>query len=138
MNIQVSVMVWTVICFLLLVLILKKLLFDPMLRTMDARGARVAAAKKRHEEQEQASAAAQAAEKEAFRRESVQAKNDAERMIVREQESAADLLAEANAEEQNERERYEKTLICEKETLLSEVSGEAEKLAELFVLTLTS
>ena len=49
MNIQVSVMVWTVICFLLLVLILQKLLFAPMLRMMDARTARIAAAKKRGE-----------------------------------------------------------------------------------------
>ena len=138
MNIQVSVMVWTVICFLLLVLILKKLLFDPMLRMMDARGERIEAAKQRHEEKLRTEEAARAAAAEAFRRESVQAKNDAERMIVQERGRADEQLEKIRSEEQNERERYEKTLFCEKEALTSDLSCEAEKLAELFVLRLTS
>ena len=102
MNIQVSVMVWTVICFLLLVLILQKLLFAPMLRMMDARTARIAAAKKRHEDNENAEKAAKAAADEAFRESTVKAKNDAERMIVQGQEEADRLLAAARTEEQNE------------------------------------
>lgn len=137
MNIQVSVMVWTVICFLLLVLILKKLLFDPMLRMTDAREERVEAARKHRKEREEAEAAAKTAAGEAFQQESVQAKNNAERMIVQEQENTADLLAKAECEEQNERERYEKTLANEKEALSAEVSAEAERLAVLFVSRLT-
>ncbi len=37
MNIQVSVIIWTVICFVLLMLILKNLLFKPVLELMDKR-----------------------------------------------------------------------------------------------------
>ena len=37
MNFQPSIMVWTVICFLLLMVILKKLLFAPVLKVMDSR-----------------------------------------------------------------------------------------------------
>lgn len=138
MNIQVSVMVWTVICFLLLVLILQKLLFAPMLRMMDARTARIAAAKKRHEDNENAEKAAKAAADEAFRESTVKAKNDAERMIVQGQEEADRLLAAARNEEQNECERYAKSLDADKSALSAEVAGEAEKLAALFVSRLTS
>ena len=37
MSIQPSIMVWTVICFLLLMVILKNLLFTPVLKVMDSR-----------------------------------------------------------------------------------------------------
>ncbi len=37
MSIQVSVVIWTVICFVLLMLILKNLLFKPVLQVMDQR-----------------------------------------------------------------------------------------------------
>ena len=41
MNIQLSVTIWTVICFVLLMLILRNLLFKPVLRVMDARKERI-------------------------------------------------------------------------------------------------
>lgn len=50
MNIQISVVLWTVICFLLLMLILKNLLFKPVFRVMDERKAKIEnAAEKRRE-----------------------------------------------------------------------------------------
>lgn len=52
MNIQISVTLWTVICFVLLMVILRNLLFKPMLRVMDARREKIesAAAKKAERE----------------------------------------------------------------------------------------
>ena len=50
MNIQPSVMVWTVICFLLLMIILKNLLFTPILKTIDSRREKIRAAAKKKEE----------------------------------------------------------------------------------------
>ena len=50
MNIQPSVMVWTVICFLLLTVILKNLLFDPVLKMIDSRREKTEAAAKKKEE----------------------------------------------------------------------------------------
>ena len=41
MNIQLSVTLWTIICFILLMLILHHLLFKPVLKVIDDRRARV-------------------------------------------------------------------------------------------------
>lgn len=45
MSIQISVIVWTVICFLLLMLILKNWLFKPVLEVMEKRQVRIQQAK---------------------------------------------------------------------------------------------
>ena len=50
MNIQPSVMVWTVICFLILTVILKNLLFTPLLKIMDSRREKIQAALKKKED----------------------------------------------------------------------------------------
>lgn len=47
MNIQPSVIVWTVICFLLLTVILKNLLFTPVLKMLDSRREKVENADKK-------------------------------------------------------------------------------------------
>lgn len=41
MNIQISVAIWTVICFVLLMVILRNLLFKPVLKVMDDRKKRI-------------------------------------------------------------------------------------------------
>ena len=50
MTIQLSVTVWTVICFLLLMLVLNNLLFRPILKLMDERKQRIDSATKKKEE----------------------------------------------------------------------------------------
>ncbi len=45
MTIQISVTIWTVICFVLLMIILNNLLFKPLLSVMDKRREKIAAAK---------------------------------------------------------------------------------------------
>ena len=50
MTIEPSLIVWTVLCFLALMLILKKLLFQPMLTFMDARNAKIEASRKAKEQ----------------------------------------------------------------------------------------
>ena len=50
MTIEPSLIVWTVLCFLALVLILKKLLFQPMLTFMDTRNAKIEAAREAKED----------------------------------------------------------------------------------------
>lgn len=47
MTIQISVTVWTIICFLLLSVILKKLLFEPVLALLDKRNARIKSAEEK-------------------------------------------------------------------------------------------
>ena len=41
MSIQLPVIIWTVICFCLFALVMSKLLFEPVLKNMDARKARI-------------------------------------------------------------------------------------------------
>lgn len=47
MSIQPSVIVWTVICFVLLMVILKNLLFTPVLKILDSRKEKIEAADKK-------------------------------------------------------------------------------------------
>ena len=69
MTIQLSVLVWTIICFVLLMLILHYLLFQPVLKVMDDRKARIrnAARKKAEHESLAEKNAAALREKEAAR-----------------------------------------------------------------------
>lgn len=50
MTIQISVLIWTVICFVLLMLILHNLLFKPTLQVMDERKRKIEAAAAKKEE----------------------------------------------------------------------------------------
>ena len=52
MTIQLSVLVWTIICFVLLMLILHYLLFQPVLKIMDDRNARIRSAEEKKAEYE--------------------------------------------------------------------------------------
>ena len=52
MTIQLSVSIWTIICFLLLMVILRNLLFQPLLEVMDARKARIEKAAQKKAENE--------------------------------------------------------------------------------------
>ena len=52
MTIQLSVSIWTIICFLLLMLILRNLLFQPILEVMDARKMRIEKAAQKKAENE--------------------------------------------------------------------------------------
>ena len=50
MNIQLPVLLWTVICFVVLMFILKNLLFKPVFQMLDQRKAKIAAAQKKKED----------------------------------------------------------------------------------------
>ncbi len=49
MTIQPSILLWTLICFALMMLVLDRLLFRPMLSFMDARNEKIAAAAQKKE-----------------------------------------------------------------------------------------
>lgn len=54
MTIQVSVIIWTVICFLVLMLILKNWLFKPVLKVLDDRRERLEAARLKEKKSQEA------------------------------------------------------------------------------------
>lgn len=87
MSINISELIWTVICFFVLLVVLKKLLFDPLVSFMAARDARI---------QDGISAGRTAQQLDA----AAQARSDAQRR----QSAAADaLLAEAKSASERKR-----------------------------------
>lgn len=91
MDIQLSVIIWTVICFGILMLVLDRLLFRPLLKLMDERKERVESARKNAVE-----AAKQA---EALRFERIESeKAERQRLIEMEAERVAGFRQEAEAE----------------------------------------
>lgn len=56
MSIQISVVIWTIICFILLMIILNNLLFKPVLEIMDKRREKIAAAKAKKAERDRITA----------------------------------------------------------------------------------
>lgn len=66
MTIQLSVLIWTIICFCLLMLILNKMLFGPMLKFMDARQEKIDRAREKQKSDAQAIADAEKAQEEAL------------------------------------------------------------------------
>lgn len=132
MTIQVSVILWTVICFLCLLLILQKLLFAPMLRCMDAREKRVTNARERHRQNEELCASAKRAAEDAARAANEQAKKDAERIIAGEAARAEAELAACRNEETLACERYAGELSAEKEAFHRQTAEAVQQLSDAF------
>ena len=53
MEIQISVIIWTIICFVVLMVILRNLLFKPLFKVMDQRSERLVKARKKKAEIEE-------------------------------------------------------------------------------------
>ena len=132
MTIQLSVLVWTIICFVLLMLILHHLLFQPVLKVMDDRKARIQNAAKKKAECERIAKqnAAALQEKEAARvaemRRQIKAQIEAIRLDVKKAVEAANderLRAVDSFRQQAEDERVE---------ILITLSAHAAELAVAF------
>ena len=138
MTIQVSVLIWTIICFCLLMLILNKPLFKPLLSVMDARQAKIDGAREKKESHARLCAQA---EKDMEERRALQEKQWAEEasQAVASAQEAADAQLSA-AQEQNEQvlEAYRETLASESAELKSKLDAGVEALASTFADRLLS
>ena len=132
MTIQLPILLWTLISFVVLMLVLNNLLFKPILSFMDARNEKISGTKKRKlENEEQLKEAQLETEK---RRQIAMSLNaaDAEKDIHEAKERAASIIAKIN------REGEEKLALCkaelEKNGVFSDdtLEKEAQKLAEHF------
>ncbi len=137
MTIQLPVLLWTIILFVVLMLVLNKLLFKPFFKVMDARKARVEAAKTMHVQHlEQLEAAKQAARDAEEQREAERAKQTAAQNAEAE-EYAARLISEARHRQREALDAYAKELEQEKSDMLAQISGGLDSIAEKTAVRLT-
>ena len=137
MTIQPSVVIWTVICFLALVLILDRLLFRPVLQVLDRRRERIRAAEAKKAEYERLTA-----EREARRE---QARADA--LIARKKQLSDELervraegrmrVEAANEERVRRVDRYRVQTEADCARLLEMLSEQADGLAVSLAESLT-
>lgn len=129
MTIQISVTIWTVICFILMMLVLNNLLFKPILTLMDKRRERIDAAKAKKAEYELLSAenerlaSEKMAEYEANGKKLIKERVE---KVQTDRRKAVEAAKEVRLKRLDE--SREKTVAEEKE-ILSKLSSHAEELA---------
>ena len=138
MTIQISVTVWTILCFVALMLILDRLLFRPLLSFMDkrrdkidaARAAKASALREREEELNRREEERVAAER--------QAMQDASAALEEVQRENARRLAERKADNEARLARERETLAEESQKILETAESRTEELIAAFANRLTS
>lgn len=138
MNIQPSIIVWTIICFVLLMLVLNNLLFKPVLEVIDKRRKRVESARKKRAEREQIAKENEEnrvlAEKQSARLSEELVKAEAEKI----QQDGKKKIQKAQKERLLKVNKYREQMKIEHEAIVSQVSPEMEKTAKLFADVLLS
>ncbi len=133
MNIQISVMVWTVICFLLLTLILRNLLFKPLLSCMDQREKKISDARRKQQQDQEQRASEAARMKASLDAYNTQAREAAEKEVAREQISAEHQTEEREKAEADACAAYQSELEEEKQALSARIQPKAERLVDLMM-----
>lgn len=138
MSIQPSVIVWTVICFLLLMIILKNLLFTPVLKVLDSRKEKIDAADKKLRDIESITAENErrlAAEKERAEAEKIaQAKEKVQQIQSRGKKE----IENARRKCLSDIEEYRKGMTGEYDKIVYSVAPKMETAAALFAKNIIS
>ena len=138
MNIQISVVIWTVICFMILMLILKNLLFTPVLRMLDSRKERIDAAREKKAEIERLTAENQKYIQEQKELD-LEARKSAAKVRAQEIQSEGKKKIEAAQRESlNEINAYRDSISDECEIIVKSVAPEMETVTEIFVNNIIS
>lgn len=138
MTIQISVLLWTVITFCILMFFLNKFLFKPLLAFMDAREQRIASARERREK---AALALETAEREAEQRRRAaekQARDAAAAAILDAKRLAAKQTAEAENRYALLLEQRRSEMETEKRELQQNLDAGMDDLVTAFVQKLVS
>ena len=138
MNIQISVVIWTVICFALLMVILRNLLFKPLLKGMDERSVRLENARKKKSEIDEA---IREQEEKLCQQQTdyleKQKKEISERLASMQAESK-NAVIEARRKSLSDVKAYRKSMDAEREKTVSDVSANAKSIAEAFARQIIS
>ena len=136
MTIQLPVLLWTVICFVLLMLILSRLLFRPLLTFMDKREAKIRSASRKLEEME---AARQDAEEKLVRFREEEAERTGRRakeVIAEAERDAAAILASAAEEQKKALEACRASMADERAKVAKAAEAGEDKLARAYLSAL--
>lgn len=138
MTIQPSILIWTLISFCLLMLILDRLLFRPMLSFMDKRNERIESAMRKKEANERALAEAEA--ELAARREQalMRTAEVAETEIADARVRAKRMIAKAETDRENRVEACRTELILKSRELEDGLAPGVDRLAKAFADKLVS
>ena len=138
MTIQISIVVWTIICFLLLMLILKNLLFKPLLTLMDKRRERIERAQAKKAEEQvllQQHQQILKEQKDAYLKEQrAKLKKETEQI----QADSKKAIVEARHARLNEVEAYRTKMEEEQKQILSAVGAHSKSFAALFASRIIS
>lgn len=138
MTIQLSVLIWTIICFCLLMLILNKLLFKPLLSVMDARQEKIDKAREKKESHARLYAQAEKDMEEHRALQEKQWADNAAAEVASARSSAQAQLEEAQKQSEQELEAYRQALASESAELKSKLDAGVEALASTFADRLLS
>ena len=136
MTVQLPVVLWTVICFVLLMVILNRLLFRPLLAFMDRREERIRSAAEvlRKREEARREAEEQLAR---FREEEAEhTKQLCANFIAQAESDASAVLAEAVGEQKRQIESGRGSLSREAEEIGSAANKKADELARAYLSAL--
>lgn len=138
MTIQPSILIWTLISFCLLMLILDRLLFRPMLSFMDARSERIAAAARKKEADAEALSKAEA-ELSARREQAALRRAEMAKTEIKDAElRAKQMIEKAEKERETSVEACKKELTVRDRALKDGLDAGVDCLAKLFVEKLVS
>ena len=132
MTIQLPIILWTIICFVLLMLILRNLLFRPLIACMDKRNQRIAAAKEKQRQDAEDVRLAIAAQEQDVEEKNAEARAEAERKVAEERIRAEQALADRTKAEQSVSDAYAAELEAEKKALCEKTEQEARRLSEIY------
>ena len=138
MNIQISVVIWTVICFALLMVILRNLLFKPLLKVMDERSVRLENARKKKSEIDEA---IREQEEKLCQQQTdylEKQKKEISERLASIQKKKKNAVIEARRKSLSDVKAYRKSMDAEREKTVSDVSANAKSIAEAFARQIIS
>lgn len=138
MNIQLSVIVWTVICFLLLTVILKNLLFTPVLKMLDSRKEKIDAAREKKAEIEKLTAENEKYLIKQREKDAENKKAEAKALAMKIQSDGKKEIETAQRQCLDDIEKYREGITGEYEQIVKSVAPKMETAAAIFAKNIIS
>ena len=131
MSINVSEVIWTVVCFFALLFVLKKFLFGPLIAFMDERQTRIDAGEAANREAEESKQKSTAALEENWKARSEEAKNMLDQGKAAAEAERAKTVAQAHAEAHEAEKEARTRLQAEREETLAQAEQKMPELVDV-------